>query len=258
MIKGLYTAGAGMMLQMARQDVVANNLANVNTGGYKKDETICQAFPEMLISRLGDTKQTALGEVKILPPVPIGSLSTGAIVKDIVTDHSMGNLKYTENPTDLAISNEGYFVIRTPEGERFTRNGAFKINDAGLLVNDQGYPVMDNNNNPIELRGEFLVDKTGNILVDNQVITKLKIATFTDKRFLQKQGDSNMNPRGQVYTEAQNPGVLQGYQELSNVNAVHEMVALISVMRAYESCQKVVQAEDETMGVAIDQVGAIS
>ncbi|MDD3363936.1 MAG: flagellar basal-body rod protein FlgF [Syntrophomonas sp.] len=258
MIKGLYTAGAGMMLQMARQDVVANNLANVNTGGYKKDETICQAFPEMLISRLGDTKENALGQVKILPPVPIGSLSTGAIVKDIITDHSSGNIKHTENNTDLAISNEGYFVIRTPEGERFTRNGAFKINDAGLLVNDQGYPVMDNNNNTIELRGEFSVDKGGNILVDNQVITKLKIATFADKRFLQKQGDSNMNSRGQTYTEPQNPGVLQGYQELSNVNAVQEMVALISVMRAYESCQKVVQAEDDTIGVAIDKVGAIN
>ncbi|PKM75725.1 MAG: flagellar basal-body rod protein FlgF [Firmicutes bacterium HGW-Firmicutes-15] len=258
MIKGLYTAGAGMMLQMARQDVVANNLANVNTGGYKKDETICQAFPEMLISRLGDTKKNALGQDIILPPVPIGSLSTGAIVKDIVTDHSSGNIKYTENNTDLAISNEGYFVIRTPEGERFTRNGAFKINDVGVLVNDQGYPVIDNNNNPIELQGEFSVDKAGNILVDNQVITKLKIAVFADKRFLQKQGDSNMNPRGQTYTEPQNPGVLQGYQEISNVNAVQEMVKLISVMRAYESCQKVVQAEDETMGVAIDQVGAVN
>lgn len=258
MIKGLYTAGSGMMLQMARQDVVANNLANVNTGGYKKDSTICQAFTEMLISRLGDTGQNAQKQMEVLPPIPIGSLGTGAMVKDIVTDHSIGNIKNTGNNTDLAISNEGYFVIRTPEGERFTRNGAFKINDAGLLVNDQGYPVMDNNNNPIELRGEFFVDKGGNILVDNQVISKLKIVNFADKRFLQKQGNSNMDSRGQIYTESQNPGVLQGYQELSNVNAVQEMVALISVMRAYESCQKVVQAEDDTIGVAIDKVGAIN
>ncbi|MDD4801783.1 MAG: flagellar basal-body rod protein FlgF [Syntrophomonas sp.] len=257
MIKGLYTAGSGMMLQMARQDVVANNLANVNTSGYKKDGTVCQAFPEMLISRLCDTKLNALGEETILPPVIIGSLSTGSIVTDIVTDHSHGSVKLTENYTDLAISSDGYFVIETPEGERFTRNGTFIINDAGILVNDQGYPVMDDTDSPIELAGEFSVDKDGNILVDNQVLARLKIVNFADIRFLQKQGDSYMDPRGQVYTEAVNPGVLQGYLESSNVNAIQEMVTLINVVRAYEACQKVVQAEDETMGVAIDSVGSV-
>jgi len=258
LIKGLYTAGSGMMLQMARQDVVANNLANVNTGGYKRDETICQAFPEMLISRLGDTEVNDKNQIEVLPPVEIGRLSTGALVRDIVTDHRDGTIKSTDNPTDLAISNQGYFVINTPEGERFTRNGAFKINDTGTLVNDQGYPVMDTNNNPISLTGEFIVDKTGNILVNNETIAQLKIVQFADKRYLQKQGDNNMDAGGQTYTLVDNPGVLQGYQEMSNANAVREMVTLISVVRAYESCQKVVQAEDETMEMAIEQVGAIS
>jgi len=247
-----------MMLQMARQDVVANNLANVNTGGYKRDTTICQAFPEMLISRLGDTEENDKKQTEVLPPVEIGRISTGALVKDIVTDHRNGVVKNTDNPMDLAISNEGYFVINTPEGERFTRNGAFKINNTGTLVNDQGYEVMDTDNNPISLTGEFTVDKTGNILVDNEAVAQLKIVNFEDKRFLQKQGDNNMDSRGQTYTVVENPGVVQGYQELSNANAVQEMVTLISVVRAYESCQKVVQAEDETMQMAIEQVGAIS
>ena len=258
MIKGLYTAASGMMLQMARQDVVANNLANVNTGGYKRDETICQAFPEMLISRLGDTVENDKKQIEVLPPVEIGRISTGALVKDIVTDHRDGTIKSTENPTDLAISNQGYFVINTPEGERFTRNGAFKINDTGILVNDQGYPVMDTDNNPISITDEFTVDKTGNIMVDNETVAQLKIVEFADQHYLQKQGDSNMDARGQTYTQVENPGVVQGYQELSNVNSIKEMVTLISVMRAYESCQKVVQAEDEATEMAIQNVGAIS
>lgn len=281
MIKGLYTAGSGMMVQMAKQDVVANNIANVNTSGYKKDNVLCQSFPSMLISRLGESQYDALGQEKILPPVVIGPLGTGAVVKDIVTDHTSGALKFTGNSTDLAISNEGYylngniienadqrikesyFVVQTPQGERFTRDGSFKINQDGILITNQGATVMSTDDQAISILNDdgqvaedFTVDKNGTILVNNQEIARIKIVNFAEQRNLAKEG-AWMRAKDGEYTVVENPGVMQGYLEMSNANAVAEMVTLISVVRAYESCQKVVQAEDELMSVAIDQVGSI-
>lgn len=262
MIKGLYTAASGMMLQMNKQDVVANNIANVNTGGYKKDSVICQSFPAMLISRVGESREIA-GKEEMLPPVIIGSLGTGAVVKDIVTDHSQGNIAQTNNPADLAISNEGYFVILTPQGERFTRDGSFKINSDGILVTNQGQPVLSTDNETIQIIDDdqagqgFDVDKNGSILINNQEIAGLKIVDFADKKQLEKEG-AWLRVKEGGYTQIDNPGIVQGYLEQSNVNAVKEMVNLINVVRAYESCQKVVQAEDELLGIAIDKVGSIS
>lgn len=283
MIKGLYTAGAGMMVQMAKQDVVANNIANVNTNGFRKDNVLCQSFPAMLISRLGESEYNAMGQERMLPPVVIGSLGTGAVVKEIVTDHSSGTIKFTGNPTDLAISNEGYylngsnietpeqqlrgsyFVVQTPQGERFSRNGAFMINKDGTLVTSQGMPILSTDDQPINIVNEdgeaaqdFSIDKSGSVLVDGNEIAKLKIVSFTDQQILEKEGGWMRAKTEGQYTVIDNPGIMQGYLEMSNANAVQEMVTLISVVRAYESCQKVVQAEDELLSVAIDQVGSTS
>lgn len=257
MIRGLYTGASGMMLQMARQDVAANNIANVNSNGYKKDVTICQAFPDILISRLGDQSTAPNDPGKTLPPVVLGKLGTGAVVADIVTDFSHGSLQATENPTDLALGSDGFFTVRTPAGERFTRDGAFTISPEGYLVTNDGYPVLDLDNQPILLQGEFSVDDKGGIWSQNNLVARLKIAQFADPRYLRKEGGV-INPSGQNYTLLQEAGVKQGYLEKSNVNAIQEMVQLINVVRAYESCQKVVQAEDEMTGIAINQVAAIS
>lgn len=276
MIKGIYTAAAGMMLQMARQDVVANNIANVNTAGFKKDTALCQAFPQMLISRLGEVERDATGREKSMTPVPIGGLGTGAVVDSVFTDYSQGNIRKTDNPTDLAISNntgsfnittpegeeevaaEGslYFVVRMPDGaERFTRNGCFKINNEGILTTSQGYEVLDTDDNPITIDSEFSINNQGEVIIEGEIWATLKIAHFRDSGVLQKVGDSWSS--NQPYNQVHNPQILQGYMEESNVNAVKEMVNLITVVRAYESLQKIVQSEDETMQVAIDQVGSV-
>ncbi len=281
MIKGLYTAGSGMMVQMAKQDVVANNIANVNTSGFKKDNVLCQSFPSMLISRLGESQYNALGQEEIVPPVVIGTLGTGASVKEIVTNYSSGALNFTGNPTDLAISNESndlngsilepanqqisesYFVVQTLQGERFTRDGSFKINQDGTLITNQGATVLSTDDQAISILNDdgqvaesFTIDKNGSVLVNNNEIAKLKIVNFADKRNLEKEG-AWMRAKAGEYTVDVNPGVMQGYLEMSNANAIQEMVSLITVVRAYESCQKVVQAEDELTSVAIDQVGSV-
>ena len=258
MIKGLYTAGAGMMLQMARQDVVANNLANVNTGGYKKQIAVAQAFPNMLISRLGEIKKNIEGEYQPVPVKLIGGLGTGAAIEKIYTDFTMGNIRKTDNATDLALNSDGYFAVLTPQGERYTRNGQFKINNEGILTTNQGYPALDTGDQPISLEGEFSIDEMGNISVNGESIARLKMVRFENPQYLERQGDNLVAAQEEAGTILERPGILQGYTEDSNINAVKEMVELINVVRAYESMQKVVQAEDETTQVAIDQVGSVS
>lgn len=258
MIKGLYTAGAGMMLQMARQDVVANNLANVNTSGYKKQVAVAQAFPNMLMSRLGEIEKNSQGKYEPVPVKLIGGLGTGAVIDKIYNDLSMGNIRKTENATDLALNSDGYFSVLTPQGERYTRNGQFKINSEGILTTNQDYPVLDTGNQPITLEGEFLVDEMGNISINGENIARLKTVGFDNPQYLQREGDNLLAVQEEEGINLESPGILQGYIEDSNVNAVKEMVEMINVVRAYEAMQKVVQAEDDTTKVAIDQVGSVS
>ncbi|MEA1959842.1 MAG: flagellar hook-basal body protein [Bacillota bacterium] len=257
MIKGLYTAAAGMMVQMGRQDVIANNIANVNTGGFKKDVAIVQAFPAMLISRMENNDQQHAGQINKDSPVPLGSLSTGACIANITTDYAVGSTKVTDRKTDLAIGNpNGFFVVQTPEGDRFTRNGSFVISADGFLVNQQDYPVLDDLDQMIPVDGEFAIDRQGMITMNGETQGRIKIVQFEDPQALQKEEDL-YNNLDQVADPLEDPGILQGYQELSNVNAVKEMVQLINTVRAYETCQKVVQAEDESLDIAINQVGAV-
>lgn len=253
MIKGLYTAASGMMLQMARQDVLANNIANVDTAGFKRDDTMCRAFPDMLISRLGEVNQD---NGQPLQPVLLGKLGTGAVVDSITTDFTRGNLKETDNSTDLALGGDGFFVVQTPQGQRFTRDGQFKINDQKILTTNDGYPVLDRNNQPVTITGDFKVDQQGNVTIGGNVAATLNIVNFADMQTLQKTGDNLMISSARPVA-ATDPQVKQGYIEDSNVNAVKEMVDLISVVRSYESLQKMVQAEDETLSTAIDDVASV-
>lgn len=256
MIKGLYTAGSGMMAQMARQDAAANNLANVNTSGYKRQIAVSRAFPNMLLSRMGEVEKNQRGIKEPLKAEFIGEIGTGVALDKIYSDFSIGNIKETDNITDLAITSEGYFCVQTEQGERYTRNGQFKLNNEGLLTTNQGYPVLSTTNQPIHIESDFTVDDLGNILINNQITDQLKIVTFANPQYLIREGD-NLLASPEPGNIMQRPGLLQGYVEESNVNAVSEMVALINIVRAYESMQKVVQAEDEATKVAIDQVASV-
>ncbi|NLB87636.1 MAG: flagellar hook-basal body protein [Syntrophomonadaceae bacterium] len=256
MIKGLYTAGSGMMLNMAKQDAIAINLANVNSNGFKKDVTVSKAFPEMLMTRLGENKKEGFGIYTPEPMEQIGGLGTGATLDGVYTDFSVGNLKNTEQTTDFALGEEGFFVVETPQGECFTRAGAFKINYEGLLTDNNGYPVLDIYDQYIYLDSDDItVDKRGIITSNDEELTQFKIVAFADNNVLEKIGD-NLFRTDSEYYEVENPEVIQGFIEESNVNAVKEMVNLITVVRNYEALQKVVQAEEETLQVAIDRVAS--
>lgn len=256
MIRGLYTACAGMLAQLGRQDVIANNIANVNSTGYKRDVAVCESFPQMLMQRMGEL-ETAGEQVKPLSPQPIGTVGTGAVIAQIATDYSAGNLQKTENSLDLAIAGEGYFVVQTPQGERYTRDGAFKLSDEGVLITSQGYAVLGRDG-PIRAQGgNLVVDENGNVLAGGEMVDTLRVVGFDDQAMLVKTGDNLFNSDNGAARDIPQPRVLQGYLESSNVNAVKEMVELINVVRAYEANQKVIQAHDQMLDAAVNRVGSV-
>lgn len=252
MIKGLYTAASGMMVQLAKQDVVANNIANSNTNGYKRQLAVTSSFPQMLISRMEGNPS---GNHITNNVESVGGLGTGVGLAGIYTDFSMGSLLGTGNNEDFAIGNDGYFVVETPQGDRYTRSGSFKVNFDGLLTTKQGFPVLDDQDEYIFVEPGYAIDRQGAITQQGEEIARLKVVTFDDAQSLSKVGENLYAGTDPIIAEE--PDIRQGYLEQSNVNAVQEMVILLGAVRGYETLQKVVQAEDELNQSAIDKVGSL-
>ncbi|HQE05867.1 MAG: flagellar basal-body rod protein FlgF [Tepidanaerobacteraceae bacterium] len=256
MIRGLYTGASGMLAEMARTDVISNNMANVNTTAFKKDRTIFRAFPEMNIHRIHDPVPAGLD--KVVDPRPfIGMMGTGVMLDEVNTDFNQGHLITTSNPLDLAIRGEGFFQVQTPEGIRYTRDGSFSLSSNGYLVTKEGYYVLGENG-PLQLlqTGDITISQQGEVFVNDEYIDRLNIVTFADLNQLQKQGD-NLYFTDAVPEPLQDADVVQGALEGSNISIVAEMVDLISAFRAYEANQKVIQTHDTTLDRAINDVGRI-
>lgn len=258
MIKGLYTAASGMVMEQTRNDTIANNLANVNTAGYKKDLAVFRTFPEMLLARLTDADKTQGTESEKPPkPVLIGGVGTGVRVDEIVQIHKLGPMRQTNAPLDLALGGEGFFAIATPQGERYTRNGSFSMDGDGYLVTTEGRNVLGQRG-AIRVQGqEIVVDAQGGVKVDGQLVDTLKIVDFADKRSMTKEGDSLYAGTQPVTLTPNQLNVLQGFQEQSNVNAVTELVNMITAMRSYEANQKAIVAEDQLLDKAVNEVGRV-
>jgi flagellar basal-body rod protein FlgF len=267
-----------MVAQMHRMDVLANNLANVDLTGYKRDTAVHKAFPEMLIRRMNDDHvyKFPFGSVDVAPVA--GRLGTGVETNEVYTVFEQGALQETGNDFDLALDGEGFFAVMTPRGERFTRNGSFVLGKEGLLVTKQGYPVLGENG-PIRLKkNNFVVDKQGRIfqnaalagdpdrLVSMQeneweavdLVDTLRVVDFKRVRYLEKQGGSlwrvsDESGEAAPIPEPERPTVHQGFLEAANVNPVTSMVEMIEVNRAYEANQRLIQTEDNLLGRLINE-----
>ena len=256
MIRGIYTAVAGMLNEMARQEVVANNLANVNTTAFKKDLAVFRARDDKAISRIeSDGAPRGSGA----EATSIGRLSTGAFLDRVYTEYVQGGLRQTEDPFDLALSGPGFMVLQDGNGqELLSRGGKLSRSMDGRLVDLSGNAVLGEGG-PITLpeQGEFLVDKQGLVRVGKEVVGRLRLVEVERPAdVLEKQGASVWkirDPGG--LAEANRTVVEQGHLEASNVNPVREMVDLIAIQRAYEASQKVITAQDETLGKAVNELG---
>ena len=242
MSSGFYTTYLGMQARQDAMDVLANNLANVNTTGFKGDAAFFRAYQNAL-DDAGD--QT--------------NIDKSTNLENTKTDFSTGALHTTGRELDAAIDGEGFFVVQTPGGERYTRDGSFTLNSNGQLVTHDGYTVTGRSG-PITLPpGMITIDPAGNISVDGATVDTLKVVKFAQTSTLAKEGRNlfqQMDPKNAPLT-IENPNVQQGQLENSNVNAIHEMVTMMKYMREFESLQKMLtNMTNETNGSTMGKINS--
>jgi flagellar basal-body rod protein FlgG len=251
----IYLAAGGALAFEKRLEIIANNLANVNTVGYKMDQGHFRFIDEVELA----------AQSFQLPDELVDSKANLFWMQfNMYTDHSSGNLKNTGNDVDLALVGKGFFCIQKPDGVQYTRNGEFTLNAEGVLVTHDGWKVLgeggeiqiQSQENPLKHK-KFIVDEEGNIAIDGKRVDRLRIVDFAEPYRLQKVGDTLFRPASAevVAVAADGARVSQGFVELSNVDAVKMMTEMIEVLRGYESYQKVIRSVDETNAKAINEVG---
>jgi len=268
-----------MRAQQWRMDTVANNLANVNTSGFKKEVAAFKAFPELLVRRMEDdgVGLNPFGSHDAAPVV--GRLGTGVELNELFTNFDQGPLIETFSDFDFALDGKGFFVVDTPHGERYTRNGSFQLGKEGFLLTKEGFPVLGENG-PVNIKANnFKVDAEGRIFVnaaisdepdvlvsregnqweDTVLLDTLRVVEFEIERYLEKQGtslwrESETSGPAILAEGDRRPKVIQGFVETANVDPIMEMVNMIEVNRAYEANQRVIQAHDQALGTLINQV----
>ncbi|MEG6585105.1 flagellar basal-body rod protein FlgF [Dendrosporobacter sp. 1207_IL3150] len=246
MIRGLYTAASGMVAESIRTDATANNLANVNTAGFKKDTAVNKEFGEMLLHRINDGADAST----------VGYLGRGTFVDEVATIHTQGSMRHTGNDFDLAINGKGFFAVETDAGVRYTRNGTFSKNIVGELITNEGHKVLGQNG-PIRINGnKFTVGEDGRVLVDGVESGRLQVVEFENEKQLVKEGAS-LYSAGENQERPASGLISQGYTEGSNVNVISEMINLINGYRAYETNAKTVQSQDQMLEKAVTEVGRV-
>lgn len=268
--KGVYTALSGAIAQSTRLDTIANNIANVNTPGFKRDQ---QTFQEYLTSY---EKQP---EVIQVPRIPAsiesfydvqGGDKSFVDAKGTFTDFSQGSLRHTGNAFDVAIDGKGFFEVATPEGVRLTRAGNFTLDGNGRLVTKSGHQVLrqggagaDPASRGIQLNGNepLTVADNGELFQGTESLGRLSIVNITDVDSVQKVGNSMYAFKPNMPAEVVNverPSLKQGFLEMSNVNIVQEMTDMITANRVFESTQKAISTYDAMADKLVNVVGKVS
>ncbi len=257
MIRSLFTAATGMEAQKINIDVIANNLANVNTVGYKKGRA---DFQELIYQNI-KTPGAASAEGAQAPT----GIQVGLGVKPIAVQKmfDQGDFMHTTNPLDLVIEGDGFFQISMPDGTvAYTRSGAFKLDNEGRIVNSDGYPLEPAITVPANTLSTNISSDGRISVVQAGSITPVEIGQIELSRFINPGGLKPIGKNLFIATESSgeattgNPAteglgtINQGFIELSNVNVVQEMVNMIISQRAYEINSKAVQASDEMLQTA--------
>lgn len=350
MIRGMYVVASSAISENKRMDILANNIANVNTTGYKRDSLITESFPEILISKIGPNPidkdvlaqkgssgvdmqkegnlytaasksgffqiktplgvsnnktitfkvdeegylvtpnkeyilgqdgpilvgegelsidnlgriyedNTEVGRLKVVNPMnSIGNFSYGIHIDEVATNYEQGQLNSTENPLDVAIQGNGFFVVEANNDERYTRNGEFTIDPEGYLVTKEGFKAMGENGYILLPNNEVSINELGEIISGDQYIDKLKMADFKDYKALSKEGNGLLKLRTDDLEENEiefSGKINQGYIEASNVNSVKQMVEMITLLRSYEASQRLIRNHDELLSKAVNEVGRL-
>ncbi len=261
MFKGLYTAYTGMVNQQKRLDTMTNNLANVNTVGYKKEGATSQAFSDMLAYRIKDVTTPGYAD-------RLGTMNMGVKIGENYTDWTQGSFRQTENTYDMALSGTGFFNIEftNKDGDTmtlYTRDGGFTVNKDGYLVNDNGDYVLGVTEGGAQERIQLdptkatTVDELGNLYQEDQLVASLMITDFEDYNYISKYGENYYQAIEGAEIIESDAQVYSGYLEQSNVETVQEMVNMIAIQRNYEANQKVITTYDKSMEITVNQLGKV-
>lgn len=254
MIRGLYTSAVGMMTQMNKMDVVSNNIANVNTNGFKKDVAVTQSFSKELMKRLDDPKYELIKHNN-----DVGETSLGVFVSSVYTDFSNASFEQTGASLDLAIEGDGFFsiLVNNDDGtssEKYTRDGSFTLGRNGTLLTPTGNVVLGENGIITLPNGEISINESGEIYVNSEYIDRLRIIDVENKDSLRKYGDNLYDTIDETNIINFAGRVKQGYLERSNVNSVEEMVKMITLSRVYDANQRMIRVSDSTLEKAVNDI----
>lgn len=237
------TAASGMRASMQSLDLLANNIANSSTNGYKGDSE----FHSLFVSEAADD--------------PSGEPTTLPMIARHWTDFGQGLLEATNNPLDFGLSGKGFFAVQTPTGPLYTRNGSFQLAPDGTLTTKEGYPLLDRNNQPLKLTAPgqpIVVLADGTIEQNGQSVGNMQLVSFKDPSALFKAGESYFdNTAGANNVTTNGAQVYQGKIEASNVSAAQGAVRLVSVMRQFEMMQKAISISNDMGRQAIEQVARL-
>jgi len=243
MVRGFYALGSGMLTQNRVLGAISNNIANIDTNGYKKSTVTTSTFGAMVVNRV-DAQKTALGGVTM-----------SNIMNTNTTIHSEGTLKSTDRALDFAISGQGFYGVQSNSGTVYTRNGSFNLDDQGYLcVKDVGRVLGQNG--PIYLGTDAItVDGQGNITAGGKVAGKLAVYDFANYDNLSKVGEGTYS--GTNATLTANPQIMWKTLEGSNVDTAEEMTNAIAAQRNLQNCSQALKMYDTVLAKAVTDIGKV-
>ena len=261
MVKNIFAPLSGGMVQERVLEILANNVANMNTTGFKEEQVTFAAIEANPWPSYSSPLPPAQFKLDMRDLYPLRGNEMGYVtLSNVETSHIQGALKRTGANTDVAIQGDGFFAVSTPFGERYTRDGSFSLTSDGTLINKNGATVLGERGTITGLtEGQMKILATGEVYEGDKFIDKLKTVAFTDQKLLQRLGDNMFVHDGAPDNIVAPTGELtQGFLEGSNVNPMKNMTNMIIAHRTYEALQKAVKAYDNTMQLAAQKVGEVS
>jgi flagellar basal-body rod protein FlgF len=227
----MYSAISGQAAIFKQMQVIANNLANMTTQGFKAERVLFEQklndnMNQVLVAAREGDEPNRLNSIEFVE-------ATGT-----VTDLSQGSTQITGNPLDVAIQGEGFFVLSTPEGERYTRDGSFGLDQTGRLVNQSGFPVQGDGGDITITERPIQIEQDGRVIANGQTVGTLRLVNAKATDLLREEGLRFRLKEGASSTEVEAPQFLAGSIESSNVNAVRELTDMMQAARLYEALQK--------------------
>ena len=252
MLYGIYQSAGGMQVNQYRMDVLANNIANMETAGFKQDLAIVRERMVESRERMHDSS---------LHHEVLDDLTGGSFVAPTYTVFDQGSVDVTGGKLDVAIDGDGFFMVQHPEGTRYTRDGRFTINTSGELVTVSGnHPVLTKSGSPVVVgtnaHSRASIDGDGNVRVGDDVVGQIGFVNFEDKTLLRKTGENLIQSMGADPVDMK-ASLRTNAVERSNVDATLSMVQMIQVQRAYELNARMVGIADSTLGRAVNDIARI-